>query len=489
MVQKVCRSYSNLPVPAKAALWFAFGNVVLKGVGLFSAPLFTRLLSPEEYGRLMVYMVSHEVVLILATWTIPVGAYMRGLFKFKEHIREYTSATLELVHLLVLVCYFFLWIFRDVVFAATGMGIPEFGALFAFLWFYPAYQCWLVRQRVNERYKNVVAVSVLYGVICVLGPLITVLCFEKTASCKYIGTFLGAGIFSLFFYFPYANFAALRNQWEKVRRYWEFSLRFQAPSVLHSLSYLVLGQSDRIMIAVMAGEKEAAYYSVAYTLAMTFNLFQAALLQSVLPWQYKQLETGRFERIKSVNSTLRYYVMGGILLFEVGAPEVLRVLFTQDYFEAIWCVPPVAASLYFLFLYSTLVNVEEYYEKTRYVMYVSIVCSLFNIVANYYMLPRFGYLACAYTTLVSYIFFSIGHYIFARRVVRCALGLPIGTMFSGRDLLWQGFLMTALSLAVLCLYPFPVLRYGIVFAGVGILCVYRRRTLEIFAEIRKERNE
>lgn len=485
MVWKLLSCYQNLPITAKAAVWFTFGNLVLKGIGLFSAPLFSRLLSADEYGRLMIFMASQQIILILATWEMPIGAYMRGLFKYKDDIGNYTAATLGLSNLLTIICFFGVWLFDDAIFSMIGMPVSTLWTLFAYLMVFPAYQCWMVQQRVNDFYRRAVAMTVFYGFVCVAMPVLSVLHFGRTAEIKYIGTLAAGGCISLLFYVPYMRASKLRRQWQRVRQYWEFNVRFQGPAVLHSLSYLILGQSDRIMIGAMIAPKEAAYYSVAYTLAQSFSLFQSSILQALLPWQYKQLEKKNLERIKSVNSTLRCCVIAGIFLFEMGAPEVLRFLFTKDYYEAIWCIPPIAASLYFLFLYSMFVNVEEYFEKTRYVMYVSVSCSVFNICANYIALPVFGYLACAYTTLLSYMLFAVGHFIFTRRVICEYLGLSMRELFPGTELILQGMAMLALSLGSLCLYPYPIVRYGIIIIALIAVYRYRQGWQTIYQDIKK----
>ena len=80
------KRYIDMAAPAKAALWFTMCNFLLKGISFITVPMFTRLLPSEEYGKLSVFTSYEQVILILATWEIQLGAYQKGIFKYTEDI-------------------------------------------------------------------------------------------------------------------------------------------------------------------------------------------------------------------------------------------------------------------------------------------------------------------------------------------------------------------------------------------------------------------
>lgn len=45
---------------AKIAVWYIVGNVFAKGVSMLSTPIFTRLMSKEEYGQLLLQSYEHQ---------------------------------------------------------------------------------------------------------------------------------------------------------------------------------------------------------------------------------------------------------------------------------------------------------------------------------------------------------------------------------------------------------------------------------------------
>lgn len=55
-------------------------------------------------------------------------------------------------------------------------------------------------------------------------------------------------------------------------------------------------------------------------------------------------------------------------------------------------------------------------------MIASIIGAVLNIILNYIFIPYFGYCAAGYTTLVCYILYVIGHYVFMQNVIKNNIG-------------------------------------------------------------------
>ena len=86
------------------------------------------------------------------------------------------------------------------------------------------------------------------------------------------------------------------------------------------------------------------------------------------------------------------------------------------YQEAVWIIPPLAATVVVIFFYQHFVNVEFYFEESKMTSYASAGAALMNIGLNFLLIPVFGYLAAGYTTLASYMLFAVIHYIFMKKV-------------------------------------------------------------------------
>ncbi len=152
-------------------------------------------------------------------------------------------------------------------------------------------------------------------------------------------------------------------------------MKFQLPLLFHSLSYLLLSQSDRVMIGSLVNNTKAAIYSVAYNLASAVLIFQQSLNQVFKPWRYQKMESKEYVTIYNTSTTVTLLLGVMICLFVLLAPDVIRLLFREEYYESIWTIPPVSISVFFMYLYSMFSDIESYFYDTKYMaFYISVLC-------------------------------------------------------------------------------------------------------------------
>ncbi len=476
--------YKHLPVAAKAAIWFTFCNFLLKGISFISGPVFTRLLSEEEYGLASVFHTYESIILIIATWDIQLGAYQRGLYKYKDNIKVFTSSSQLITSFITIICFVVIGIVHVQFTKFTGFDDFLLFLLFIYLIITPSYSSWLVKCRVEYSYKKAVILTVSLSFFNFILPALAIVFIDNTAKVKYGTTLIVSSVFGLLIYIK--NFMSLEflKDKDRLREYIKFDLLFSAPLVLHSLSYLVLSSADRVMIQMYVGDKEVAYYSVAYAIANVATIFSTSINQSLIPWIFSKLETKEYKEISLVSSYIIIVLAVAIMSFLLVIPEGMKLLFPANYQEAICCIPPVTSSVFFMFLYSLFVDFEEYFEKTKYVMYISTFCALFNIVTNYFGIRNFGYIACAYTTWISYILFCVGHFYFYNKVRHKEIGKNYP--FNSKIVIVTGIIVSVYSVGITLIYKFVLIRYTLLMLVIILALVKKKAIIRIIGEIRKD---
>lgn len=472
--------YKALPKVARATFWFTVCNFFVAGLGFITGPIFTRLIPENEYGKLTVFLTYEQIILILATWELHNGAYQRGLFRYADNIKGYTKSTLYLINVLTVITFIIGIVFSEIIVPFTGFSQATVLLLFLYMLTMPAYYCWTIRKRTEYDYQPAVIATIGYSFMNIIFPMVAVIYIGNTADVKFNTTLFISFLFGLIFY---ANSLRDIKECDNIKQQWNYMLAYQAPLVLHSLSYLVLGQADRIMISKMIGDTEAAYYGVAYTLASAIIILQNSLQQALVPWRYRKLEEKQYTTISSVTNVLLIGFGLAICCFTLIAPEIFKILFPDNYHEAIWCIPPVACGIFFMFLYSLFVNVETYYEKTKYIMYVSVFCGLVNIAANYLFIPYYGYLACAYTTLGSYILFAILHY-FCMKIVVSKVDNTI-KVYSGLTISIISMVLLGFIILITFLYDSIMIRLTILLIFILIGVYKKSYIIQILKTIKK----
>lgn len=467
------QKYKNCSAAAKASLWFIFCNFVLKGIGFITVPIFTRLLNPSEYGLLSVFLSYEQIILTLATWETALSAYQKGLFKYKEKKELLTSSTIIFCNC-VTICFFVIVFINSKWFSSfTGLTLHNQILLFIYMILQPAYSCWIVQQRTEFKYKSSVVITILFSIVTVLIPLIAVLHIGQTADIKLMFTLIASIGFYLYFYVKNIKPQLILGNLNLFKEQFWYLLKYQAPLVIHALSFTVLAQADRVMISKMIGNSEAALYSIAYTLGAVMSIIQNSINQSLVPWRFQKLEKKQYKDIRSVSNFTLILIAGIVIAFCLVAIDILHILFTEDYYDAIWCIPPIALSVFFMFIYTLFVWVENYYEKTKYVAYVSVVCALVNILLNYILIQFFGYIACAYTTVISYILFCLGHYFFMKKT--CIEAGLKEEIYDIKFILIISIITSVLTLGIMLIYPYPIVRYFML--AIVLFISFKKRNL------------
>ena len=231
------------------------------------------------------------------------------------------------------------------------------------------------------------------------------------------------------------------------------------------------------MIDKMVGTSEAAIYGIAYTLAMMMTIITGAINSSFIPYTYQNIKEKRFKEIgKNANFILLLVAMGCVMAMAFG-PELIKLFATDEYYNAIWVMPPVAASVFFMFLYPLFANVEFYFEKTIFATIVSGIAAVMNIGMNYIFLKKYGYYAAGYTTLICYMLFALLHYWNYKRILKREPYL--NGIFDIRHVLLISFSGLALMGICLLLYRYSVIRFSLVIIIITISFYFRNQLKSI----------
>lgn len=481
--RKLIEKYRSFPVTLRAALWFTVCNFILKGISFICMPIYSHVLSEEEYGT-MSLITSYELIFnIFATFELYLGAYQRGLLIYKNDTRSFEQAIVFLSNILTVLCFFVFIVLSGPVSKFTGVTIALYAVFSAYFLVYTPYNCWLNKKRFEYDYKAAVVVTILMAVVSNLAPLITLKLIARTANVKVISTLVIQILFCLPFWIKHADFSPVFKNKERTLDYIKYALKFQGPLVFHSLSYYVLNQSDRIMIDKFSSKADVAFYSVAYSFASVIIIFQNSLNQVLKPWRFQKLDKKSYKEVREISNVLVILVGGVIVMFMLVLPEVF-IIFPDSYQEARRIAPPVTIGVYFLFLYTLFVDVESYYGKTRYIAYVSTFCALLNIVLNYFGIKMFGYAACAYTTLICYAIMSFLHFVFMK--LTCKKAKVDESPVDSKTIWGFSLIMLAVFFVADTFYDSILIRYLMISVIAVIVIIFRKKIIASWKTIKSK---
>ena len=140
---------------------------------------------------------------------------------------------------------------------------------------------------------------------------------------------------------------------------------------------------------------------------------------------FERLHKNDVKTVKTIASRYAFGIFVFSVIVMLSAPELIWLLGTEEYREVIYVVIPIVLGGFFSFLYTIPVQVEYYYEKTNYIAMCSCGAAVLNIILNWFFIPRYGYIAAAYTTLVTYLIYFVFHYLIVKKIVKQPLFLSL----------------------------------------------------------------
>lgn len=471
------KKMQGIPAQVHAAFWYLICSFLQKGISVITTPIFTRIMTTEEYGRYSVFNSWMEIVATFVTLNIASGVYMRDLVKFENRRREYTSSMQGLMALMVAgwsLLYLLTHDFWNRLFSLTTVQML---AMLLMIWMTEAFKLWSASQRVNFRYRNLVILTVL---VSIAKPMVGIFLVIH-ARDKVTARILGLTLVEVVSYSGLMFAQVMQGKKLYIPEFWKHALLFSIPLIPHCLSQTVLNSADRIMIGNMVSDSAAGIYSLACSVSNLMMLFTVSLQQTLEPWRYSKQKAGRQQDIARIMYPTLIMIAGLILALIACAPEIVRIFAPAEYYDAIWVIPPVAMSVYFTFAFGFFANFEFYFEKTGYISAATVVGAVLNIVLNYIFIGIFGYYAAGYTTLFCYIVYTACHYCVMRKICKDELGGM--TVYSLKKLLAITAAFMALGFALLLTYGAAPLRYALLVAFALVIFLKRRWLIDMVKQL------
>lgn len=468
---------SNNIKALKSGIWYTASNFLVKSIGFITTPIFTRLLTKEEFGAYNNYVSWLSIVSIFVTLDLE-ATLISARFDFKDKFDEYILSVLSLSSLSACVWLIIANVFYEPIGEFLSLNRIYINTMLVYLLFLPAINLFQARERYLYAYKKTVATSLILSVCTALISVLLVLCMSDRLTGRIFGAAIPTIIIGIIFYIYFIR------KGKKINViYWKYALPICLPFVPHLLSMTFLNSTDRVMINKICGAEDTALYSLAYSCGAIVTILLTAINKAFGPWLAEKINEDKLGEVKRFS---RIYI-SGFMFFAIGimlvSPEVLLILGGKKYMEAIYVMTPVSMGCICQFLYTMFVNIEQLKKKTVGMAIASAIAAATNLLLNWIFIPRVGYLAAAYTTLVGYIVL-LGIHMYL--VYRLGLSKAYSYKFISMAVLFGLICMVLITL----LYNNNILRY----IAIGVYCIifavlivkYKERLLSVVRRSKKD---
>lgn len=470
--------YNNINIAVRASLWFAICSILQKGISVVTMPIFTRLMDTSQYGKYSIFQTWYNIFFIIITLNIQSEIFNKGLI---DHSDEKDSFSSNMIGLLITLTSFFILlyiIFRPYINRLLGLPTYLVIVMVFEILANAIFGLWSARKRFDFKYKEIVAVTVVMSILNPIVGIVAVYFSTNKAEARIISNALIPVLLSFFFIASFSR----KNKLFGNFMWWKAALISSFPLLPHYLSLVLLNQSDKLMINHFIGVNEAGIYSVAHSAGLLMTIINNSINGSFVPWAYEKMKRSNGDGIRNISNMLFGIVMVANLALIWFAPETVGLLATSEYHDAIWCLVPIAGSVYFFFVYTLFVDIEIYFGENHFVAIASVCAAIINLVLNHIFIPLFGYIAAGYTTLVSYFLTMVMHYIFMR-ISAQKHGFTY-QLFDLKIIAVLGVCMIVSAAISMMLYNFSIIRLFIAFVAITIIFINKKRITGVLSEMR-----
>lgn len=456
----------------KSGAWYMIGNLLIKGMTFFTLPIFTRLLSTADFGKFNLF-VSYENILNVILGLGIAGTIKTAYFDFKEDFKKYYGSILSLIFIFTIsidiVINITLIFFRQ--YLNEFWGYDTVNLLVASSLATALYNVISVKYVIEVDYKKNLAMSFGYTIFSILISL--VLCFTLFASSRYMARIVGNALPLIFITYSISLKQIFKGKIYINKTYYRYALVMGLPLIFHSLSLVIMQQADKIMVNSFCGDEMTGIYSLACNISLILTIVQSSIDSSWSPWFYSNLDSRHYEVLCKKNRLLVYFFLYLTIGFMLISPELVFITSPSDYADAIYVLIPLNISVFVSFMYMFAVNKEYYHKKTRIIAVGTIISTFIDIILNAIMIPRFGFISAAYTTLISKMVLFVIHWMASNKI-------DDNQVVMAKDLLLP-FAISAIFAAITLIFKdVLLLRYGlIVLITVMAILVMKKNNISI----------
>jgi O-antigen/teichoic acid export membrane protein len=438
---------------------YGVGSIIARVLGVLLLPLYTRYLSPSDYGLI------ETLVALAAVLTALVAQGMKSAF-FRFY---FDSAELERRHLVVRTAFWYVMAASTVVSLAGIVLAPQISWLLfgthdhgnlviaAFIGFWAAlnYEQMTSLFRVEQRSTAYVAATLCNVAITISATILLVVVFDKGPLGVLVGNFTGTLIVyaALLVYSRHA----LGLQFD--RKLYRAMNRFGLPLVPSAVALWLTNFSDRFFLIKLSDAHEVGLYSIGVRIASAIVLLLTAFRMAWPAFAYSIEDDREAKRTYPFVLTYLIFICSWMsLALGLLAPWIVRLLTTPQFYEGARVVALLAFAATAYAGYAVVVIGVGRVRQTRFNWIVTGAAAALNIGLNFALIPEYGQIGAGIATLAAYALMLVGmtwnaHRLFPvpyqwRRVVTVA-AIAVGLTVLGKEL----DVSLGVAIALVAVYP------------------------------------
>lgn len=402
---------------SKHSIIYGLGTVSFPLVNFLLIPVYTRYLSPDDYGVLSLLMLTQWVMLLIVALGLPTA--LLRFYAYYDDERDqaelvgtsliFGGAVAVLITSVLMAASkgFSLLVFHSAdhttLFLVTFLAIPfNVGIVLAMSIF-----------RSREESKKYLMFTVAQLLVSAGLKVLFLVVLKQGVQGVLVADLICMAVFCVVLIGGLVRNAVPKFSWAKLK----MMLAFSIPLVPASLAGFLLVACDRYLLQFLSTPEQVGLYSLGYNFGrIADTVISAPFNLAWVPFMVGMAKEKNAERVYS--SVLTYFVLFGtfvVLGLSVLSRDVIRIMSTPSFYDAYRIVPLIALSYLLYGAFSVMQTGIYLKNKTKYLAIIVGAVAIFNAGLCYVLVGRYGMMGAATATLISFAILPIAVYFVSRR--------------------------------------------------------------------------
>jgi len=393
---------------------YTAASILSKVIAVALLPLYTRYLSPEDYGAAEILFSAVVVASIVVRFGL-IEAILRFYYQEDEDQAEVVKSSFAgLFWLSTLGALVLLPFAGPLSEALLKESAPELTRIaIGGLWVLTMWEFMLTLFRLEERARAYFVTTIL-NVLAAIGlTVVLVVGLDEGARGLLLGSYAAGGVFVL---------GLIVWQWRRLslrfdRRLLRRLFRFGSPTMPAEVSLYLLNFVDRLIIVRSLGLAEAGLYSLAVKFAQGVNVLVRGFQLAWPPLAYSIRDDDEARRAYATIVTLFVtgcaWVVAGMWLF---SRWMVRALAAPKFFDSYEAIGLISTAVTLYALYLVLVVILGRTGRTEFNFPAAIGALVANVALNLVLVPALGITGAGLALVASYFVVLALMYVFTQRL-------------------------------------------------------------------------
>jgi len=298
---------------------------------------------------------------------------------------------------------------------ATFLLEPSDGYLISLtiitIWIENLFDPALLILRIKNRPKKFVMINTFRLIVTIGLNILFVFYFKLGVGGVLLGNLGSSSLFFFIIYPEIHRLFTLKINWTKTKNLLRYGLPLLPLSII---IWIGLDLIDRWIIKWILGLSEAGIYTLGYQFGTVMGIIVHGFRASWTPFFFKNPNKKEVFANSAITFTRLCLIIWAILSFFT--PEIFKIMVAKEYWKAQSIVSIIALSYIFFGLEEIFTAGFYIKSRTGLLIPISLTPLLANISLNLYLIPRFGIMGAAASTLLSYFLFALFSYLIGNKI-------------------------------------------------------------------------